>query len=84
MCLVWWGEWAMQDHGPDIGVGKGHGYLILEKLGENFIFKGRFLTKKHTIGITILKWHWMDLEIFQVQKIFRPMYFYTILEDFTF
>ena len=33
-CVV--GEWAMQDHNPDIGVGKGHGYLILEKLGENF------------------------------------------------
>lgn len=80
-CVV--GEWAMQDHSPDTAVGKGHGYLILEKLGESF-FKGCLSTKKHTIGITMLKWHWADLEIFQVQKIFRPMYFYTILEDVTF
>ena len=33
-CVV--GEWAMQDHSPDTAVGKGHGYLILEKLGESF------------------------------------------------
>lgn len=42
-CVV--GECAMQDHSPDTGVGKGHGYLILEKLGENF-FKRLFVNKE--------------------------------------
>ena len=42
-CVV--GEWAMQDHSPDPAVGKGHGYLILEKLGESF-FKRPFVNKE--------------------------------------
>lgn len=42
-CVV--GEWAMQDHSPDTAVGKGHGYLILEKLGESF-FKRPFVNKE--------------------------------------
>lgn len=70
----------MQDHGPDIGVKERTWVSDTGKVGGK-LFKGRLSTKKHAIGITILKWHWMDLEIFWSKRFFRPMYF-TIFRRF--
>ena len=54
------------------------------KVGGKLLLKAICQQRSVAIGITILKWHWTDLEIFQVQKIFRPVCFYTTLENFTF